>query len=116
MCRHLESDDITITGNEGGIPALLMAGMAVGRIVAFSAENESISEYLECMELYFAANRVEEERQVPVFLSDRKRHLPIAAEFGVSYQIDREVVVRAYGDPIRSHFEPKKVPASVSTQ
>lgn len=46
-----------------------MVGAAVGRIEAFSAENESISEQLECIELYFTANRISEERQVPVFLS-----------------------------------------------
>ena len=44
-----------------------MAGAAVGRIEAFSAENESISEQLECVELYFTANRISEERQVLCF-------------------------------------------------
>lgn len=59
-----------------------MAGVAVRRIEAFSAENESISEYLEHVELYFAANGIKEERQVPVFLSVIGRN----TEFGVSSQ------------------------------
>lgn len=35
----------------------------------FRVENESISEYLEHVELYFMANEIKEERQVSVLLS-----------------------------------------------
>jgi len=35
----------------------------------FQPENESISAYLERIEMYFSANAVEEDKQVAVFLS-----------------------------------------------
>ena len=46
-----------------------MATTYYGKIEEFQLENESISGYLERIELYFSANAVEEGKQVAVFLS-----------------------------------------------
>ena len=40
-----------------------------GGIDEFQPKNESITAYLECIDLFFAADDVAAERQVPVFLS-----------------------------------------------
>ena len=41
----------------------------IGRISEFQPDNERISAYLERVELYFQANEVKAEKQVPVLLS-----------------------------------------------
>ena len=51
--------------------AHVSGGMATpyGQIVAFHHESDSIKAYLEHVQLYFVANRVPEDVQVPIFLS-----------------------------------------------
>lgn len=46
-----------------------MAAATVGRMEPFDPDNESIVVYLERMQLYFEANRIKAEKQVPVFLN-----------------------------------------------
>ncbi len=46
-----------------------MAAIAYGKKDEFQPENESIAAYPERVELYFAANAIAENKQVPVFLS-----------------------------------------------
>ena len=41
----------------------------VGKLGEFVPECESLTAYVERVELYFEANKIEEERKVPVFLS-----------------------------------------------
>ena len=54
----------TTIGDEGGI------GMAtVGTLHEFCLETESISAYLERLELFMKANKVEDKRKVAVLLS-----------------------------------------------
>ena len=40
-----------------------------GRIKEFSLEKETISMYLECVEILFQTNAIDDEKKVPVFLS-----------------------------------------------
>ena len=40
-----------------------------GRLEQFSPEKETIRNYLECMELFFLANTIADEKKIPVFLS-----------------------------------------------
>ena len=46
-----------------------MAASSFGQIDAFQPENESIEAYLECIEVFFAANEIAKDKQVSVFLS-----------------------------------------------
>ena len=46
-----------------------MASAAFGKLEAFQEGEETIAEYLERVELYFAANDVAEEKKVPMLLS-----------------------------------------------
>ena len=40
-----------------------------GRIQEYEPMNELFSAYLECVQLFFLANGVEDDKKVPVFLS-----------------------------------------------
>ena len=40
----------------------------IGTLSEFSPQKEKIAAYLKCMELFFAANGIEDEKKVPVFL------------------------------------------------
>ena len=46
-----------------------MAGAVGGRLEAFNPDLESVTVYLEHVELYISANEVKREKQVPVFLN-----------------------------------------------
>ena len=47
-----------------------MATSTYGHIEPFRPDTEDgFSAYMECVELFFSANEVAEEKQVPVFLS-----------------------------------------------
>ena len=46
-----------------------MAGVVGGRLEAFNPDLESVKVYLERVKLYFSANEVKHENQVPVFLN-----------------------------------------------
>ena len=43
--------------------------ISFGKIDIFQPESEDFSAYLERVELYFKANGIKEEKQVPLFLS-----------------------------------------------
>ena len=49
---------------------------SIGKIQEFNPVSERISMYLERVELFFTANRIAEEKQVPLFLSiiGRRNH------------------------------------------
>ena len=51
----------------------LIMSMAVspmlGRVQEYELENEFFSTYLECVQLFFLANGVEDDNKVPAFLS-----------------------------------------------
>lgn len=46
-----------------------MAGTAVGCLEAFNEDNESITQYLERVELFFKANGIAAEGRRPCFLA-----------------------------------------------
>ena len=46
-----------------------MATATFGTLKEFNSDNESVKSYLERVDLYFRANSVEEDKQVPILLS-----------------------------------------------
>ena len=64
-----ESDDVTSFQWRRRWDHGTMAGAAVGRLEVFNEDNESITQYLERVELYFEANGIKAEKQRAVFLS-----------------------------------------------
>ena len=86
-----------------------MAALSYGRIDEFQPENDSIAAYLERVELYFSANGIVEEKQVPVFLS---------VIGGRTYSLLRNLLapdkpsgkdLNCLTTTLKRHFEPKRV-------
>ena len=48
----------------------MATGTCHGRLIEFNVENETVTAYLERVELYFDANDVVDDKQVPVLLSN----------------------------------------------
>ena len=80
-----------------------------GKITAYRTEEESITAYLERVELYFQANDVEETKQVPILLSS------IGAK---TYELLRSLTVpkapkekslKELKTALTSHFEPAPI-------
>ena len=46
-----------------------MAGALVGRLGLFNPEDESVVAFLECVDLFFKVNKVEDNSKVAVFLT-----------------------------------------------
>ena len=86
-----------------------MATASFGRMDEFLPENESVTAYLERIELYLAANDIAEAKRVPVFLS---------VIVGKTYTLLRNLLApdkpstKTYAnlvETLRKHFEPKKL-------
>ena len=79
----------------------------MGKIQEFCPEKEKFSAYLERVELFFAANDIATEKQVPVFLS---------VVGGVTYGVLRNLIApdnpkdKAFEEittTLKAHFKPK---------
>ena len=86
-----------------------MAASTVRRLELFNPNNESIVVYLEWMQLYFKANEMKAEKQVPVFLNIIGREnygllRNLTAPEKPSQKSLSELV-----EILKKHFEPKKV-------
>ena len=86
-----------------------MAGAVGGRLEAFNPDLESITVYLERVELYFCANEVKREKQVPVFLNLLGRETYALLRNLVSPVKPAEKSLNELMDALRGHFEPKKL-------
>ena len=75
----------------------------VGKLDEFVPERESLTAYVERAELYFEANKIEERRRVPVFLSILGRHTPFYAPAKPKDKEFSEIV------GILVHFEPRPI-------
>ena len=78
-----------------------------GQLQEYKAEAENISSYMECVELFFTANGVAEDKQVPVFLS---------VVGATTYALLRDLLVlkkpqakciEVLFETLREHYEPK---------
>ena len=106
----------TTVGDEGGI------GMAmVGTLQEFCPETESITAYLERVELFMKANKVEDKRRVAVLLSvmgsktyNLLRSLLSPDSPGDKSYADLETALKAHFEPKPSVI-PERFHCSVST-
>ena len=86
-----------------------MATTYYGKIEEFQLENESISGYLERIELYFSANAVEEGKQVAVFLSVIGTKTYTLLRNLLAPTKPKEVSLASLTGALKNHFEPKRV-------
>ena len=61
----LEGYDTTLAMRDGMADSVRTAPSALGCIQEFDPEIKSVTAYLERLQLYFIANRVEDDRRVP---------------------------------------------------
>ena len=93
----------TISGDKLGFMATL------GHIGKFDPADESISAYLECIELFFAANGIEDPKQVAVFLSViGPKNYALLRDLLAPVK-PQEKSLAALFETLRKHFEPKPV-------
>ena len=78
-----------------------------GKIDGFNPEVEEFSAYLERIELYFVANGISEEKQVPVFLSLLGAKTYSLLRTLVAPTTPKEKSLRELTKLLKSHFEPR---------
>ena len=78
-----------------------------GKIDVFNPEVEEFSAYLERIELYFDANGIREEKQVPVFLSLLGAKTYSLLRTLVAPSSPREQSFKDLAKLLKGHFEPK---------
>ena len=86
-----------------------MAGAIAGRLEPFDPEVESIVVYFERVELYFAANEIKADKQVPVFLNLIRQENYSLIQSILSPQKPVEQPLKNLMDVLREYYEPKKV-------
>ena len=93
----------TISGDELEFMATL------GHIGNFDPAEESISVYLERMELFFAANGIKDEKQVAVLLSVIGPKIYALLRDLLAPEKPQDKSVATLSETLRKHFEPKPV-------
>ena len=87
-----------------------------GRIEEFSADKENISNYLECVEIFFQANGIADGKKVPVFLSIAGESVYALLRSLLSPVKPQEKTFDELKVELNKHFEPKRSSSpSVST-
>ena len=83
---------------------------AIGKIEQFKAEEESITAYLERVELYFAANDIDEgEKKVTVFLSVVGAQAYTLLRDLVSPAKPKEKTFAQLMEVLKKHYEPTRI-------
>ena len=80
-----------------------------GRIEEFSPEKETISNYLERVEIFFQANTIADEKKVPVFLSIARGNIYALLHSLLSPTKPQEKTFAELEAELKKHFEPKKI-------
>ena len=78
-----------------------------GKIDIFQPESEEFSAYLERVELYFEANGIKEDKQVPVFLSLLGAKTYSLLRTLVAPESPRSKSFKTLADLLKDHYEPK---------
>ena len=77
-----------------------------GKINAYRAEEESITAYLECIELYFQANDVDTAKQVLILLSSIGAKTYELLRSLTAPKVPKEKTPAKLTALLKSHFEP----------
>ena len=86
-----------------------MATTLFGRIDEFQPENESITTYLECIDIFFTTNDVVVERRVPVFLSVIGGRTYALLRDLLAPEKPGEMSFTCLAETLRKHSEPTRV-------
>ena len=91
------------TGNEGEMMA------TIGKLSEFIPECESLTAYVERVELYFEANKIEEGRKVSVFLSVLgSKTYSVLRDFLAPFK-PKDKKFSKLVDALTRHFEPRPI-------
>ena len=81
-----------------------MASNTIGSIAEFNSENEKIVAYLERVQLFFEANGIKEDKQVPVFLTVIGSTTYALLSNLVSPDKPKDKTFRELAEVLRRHF------------
>lgn len=84
-----------------------MASNTIGSIAEFNSENEKIVAYLERVQLFFEANSIKDDKQVPVFLTVIGSTTYALLSNLVSPEKPKEKSFKQLAEVLRRHFDPK---------
>ena len=79
-----------------------------GTLSEFNADSDDIKSYLERVELFFAANDVPDDRQVPIFLSSVGATTYSLLSDLLSPAAPKTKSFKTIADTLRQHYEPKR--------
>lgn len=84
-----------------------MASSIIGSLAEFNPENKKIGTYLECVQLFFDANGMEDDKQVAVFLTviGTKTYALLSGLLAPTKP--REKSFSDLAQTVRYHFEPQ---------
>lgn len=83
--------------------------MAIGQLEAFQPDNERMLAYLERLHMYFAANDIKEEKQVPMLLSVIGGKTYSLLSDLLTPKKPLEKTFRELQRVLLTHFEPKQL-------
>ena len=84
-----------------------MASNTIGSITEFNSGNEKIGAYLERVQLFFEANGIKDDKQVPVFLTVIGSTTYALLSNLVSPDKPKEKSFQQLAEVLRRHFDPK---------
>ena len=85
-----------------------MATATFGTLKEFNSDNESVKSYLERVDLYFRANSVEEDKQVPILLSSIGSATYTLLSDLLAPATPGTKLLEVITTTLRKHYEPKR--------
>ena len=82
--------------------------VSFGRIEEFSLKKETISNYLECVEMFFQANAIDDEKKVSAFFSIAGGNFYALLRSLLSPIKPQDKTFTNLKAELKKHFEPKK--------
>ena len=81
----------------------------IGQVQEFDHGRETVTAYLERVQMFFVANKIEEDRQVPVLLSVIGGKTYALLRSLLSPQLPKEKSFSQLAEALQKHYEPKPV-------
>ena len=86
-----------------------MAAVTLGNLGEFNPDTETFPAYLERAHIFFAANSIEEGKQVPVFLNAIGRTVYGLLRDLLAPTNPMTLLLKEITDTLKAHFEPKSL-------